>query len=322
MQDIHFPSLDLNLLRVFDALADELSVTRAGARLGLSQSAVSHALGRLRLTLEDPLFVRGSDGMLPTARAQEIAPRLRQGLAQLQEALSPTAFAPADTGRRFTIATSAYTCAVLMPEVMGLIRAEAPAAELRLHGIEPSLGDDLESGRTDLAIGGFGRVARRFDREVLFAETAVWALSARHPAAAADSLSLEALADLPQVIMAVAQDRAIDGRLSEGGLERWVLWDDRGALDEALARIGRSRVIAATVQDAQSALAIVSRTDMVALAPRRLARICAQQYGLKLFEPPYPSPALDIEALWRRDLGPSAAIDWLRSRLRAAAARL
>ena len=322
MQDVHFPSLDLNLLRVFDALADELSVTRAGARLGLSQSAVSHALGRLRHTLEDPLFVRGSDGMRPTARAQEIAPRLRQGLAQLQEALSPTAFDPADTGRRFTIAIGTYACAVLMPEVTSLIRAEAPAVELRLYGIDASLGDDLESGRTDLAIGGFGRVAPRFDREVLFSETAVWALSARHPAAAAERLTLEALADLPQVIIAVAQDRAIDGRLTEGGLERYVIWDERGALDEALAKIGRSRVIAMTAPDAQSALAIVSRTDMAALAPRRLATAWAQQYDLKLFEPPYRSPALDMEALWRRDLGPTAAIDWLRSRLRAAAARL
>jgi DNA-binding transcriptional LysR family regulator len=157
---------------------------------------------------------------------------------------------------------------------------------------------------------------------VLFSETAVWALSARHPAASAERLTLEALADLPQVIISVAQDRAIDGRLTEGGLERWVIWDDRGALDEALAKIGRSRVIAMTAQDAQSALAIVSRTDMAALAPRRLATACAQQYDLKLFEPPYRSPAIDMEALWRRDLGPTAAIDWLRSRLRAAAARL
>src|SRR5580692_10410569 len=108
MQDIHFLSLDLNLLRVFDAMADELNVTRAGGRLGLSQSAVSHALRRLRHALQDPLFVRGPEGMRPTARAEEIAPRLRQGLAQVQEALSPTAFSPSTTTRRFTIATSGY----------------------------------------------------------------------------------------------------------------------------------------------------------------------------------------------------------------------
>jgi DNA-binding transcriptional LysR family regulator len=322
MQEIHLSSLDLNLLRVFDALAEERSVTRAGARLGLSQSAISHALGRLRLILGDPLFVRGSDGMRPTARAQEIAPRLRQGLGQLQEALSPTAFDPGLSRRRFTIAAGPYAGAVLMPEVMHQIRAEAPAAELRVHAIDRSLGEDLEGGRLDLAIGSFGRASPRFDREVLFHETAVWAMSARHPLAAAERLSLEALAGLPQVLMAGPQDRAIDGRIVEGGLERWVVWDDRGALDEALAGIGREKVVALTVQDAQSALAIVSRTDMAALAPRRLATAFAQQYGLKLFEPPYRSPVIHVEALWRAVAGASPAIDWLRSRLRSAAARL
>src|ERR1700735_2875784 len=108
MQNIHFPSLDLNLLRVFDALAEEGSVTRAGARLGLTQSAISHALGRLRYVLQDDLFVRGPDGMRPTARAQEIAPRLREGLHRLQLALAPMAFDPVAAQRRFTIAASAY----------------------------------------------------------------------------------------------------------------------------------------------------------------------------------------------------------------------
>ncbi|HLK26146.1 MAG TPA: LysR family transcriptional regulator [Caulobacteraceae bacterium] len=322
MQDVHLSGLDLNLLRVFDALAEERSVTRAGARLGLSQSAVSHALGRLRLMLDDPLFVRGPDGMRPTARALEIAPRLRQGLAQLQEALSPTAFNPAATNRRFVIAAGAYAGAILMPEVLSLVRAEAPAAELRVHTVERTLGEDLESGRVDLAIGAFGRASPRFDREGLFEERAVWVTSARNAAARHDVLSLAALADLPLVLMAGPQDRAIDGRVVEGGLERWVIWDDRGALDEALAEIGRTKSLVLTVQDAQSALAIVSRTDMAALAPRRLATAFAQQYDLKVFDPPYRSPAVEIEALWRKDLGPSPAIDWLRARLRSAAARL
>src|SRR5476649_559075 len=102
MPDINFPSLDLNLLRLFDALAEERSVTRAGARLGLTQSAVSHALSRLRHALQDELFVRGPDGMRPTARAQEIAPMLRQGLEQLHAALAPADFTPAETRRRFS----------------------------------------------------------------------------------------------------------------------------------------------------------------------------------------------------------------------------
>ena len=172
MPEIHFHSLDLNLLRLFDALAEERSVTRAGARLGLTQSAVSHALNRLRHTLQDELFVRGPDGMRATARAEEIAPRLRQGLHQLQLALSPSTFTPADSQRRFAIVAGAYACTVLMPGVVARLRQSAPAAELWLLSPGASLGEDILSGRVELAIGSFGRASDRFDRETLFRE--VW----------------------------------------------------------------------------------------------------------------------------------------------------
>jgi DNA-binding transcriptional LysR family regulator len=323
MPEIHFTALDLNLLRVFDALAEERSVTRAGARLGLTQSAVSHALNRLRHVLQDELFVRGPDGMRPTARAQEIAPRLRQGLHQLQLALTPSAFVPAATRRRFTVAAGTYVGALLMPAVMRRIRREAPAAEVRLRPIDDALGDDLQAGRTDLAIGAFGQGARVFGRETLFAETSVWAMRADHPAARAKELSLKSLADAPHVILASArEEQAVDGQVSGGGLKRRVIWDDGGALDVALAREGLSRTIGLTVQDAQSALAVVRETDMVALTPRRMAAAFAQTYGLVFFEPPYPSPPIAIEALWRRDLTESRPLEWLKACLRSAAAEL
>src|SRR5439155_16592138 len=89
MNALHFSTLDLNLLRVFDTLIEERSVTHAGERLGLSQSAISHALNRLRYVLRDELFVRVADGTRPTPRAAEVAPRLREGLLQLQLALGP-----------------------------------------------------------------------------------------------------------------------------------------------------------------------------------------------------------------------------------------
>jgi DNA-binding transcriptional LysR family regulator len=323
MPEIHFPALDLNLLRVFDALAEEGSVTRTGVRLGLTQSAVSHALGRLRHILDDELFVRGPDGMRPTARALEIAPRLRQGLDQLQHALTPAAFVPAETQRRFTIAASAYITTTLMPILVDMLRREAPNAEIRLRPVNPTIGEDIQTGRVDVAIGGFGARAPRFEKEVLFHETTVWALRADHPACKSDSLTLKALADLAHVILAGAdEDRAVDGRVSEGGLERLVIWDDAAALDKALTERGWPRTIGLTTQDAVSALAIASRTDMAALAPRRLALKFAGPLGLKLFEPPYTSRPAPIEALWRRDLSQSPPIDWLRGRLRAAAAQL
>ncbi|HEY2662297.1 MAG TPA: LysR family transcriptional regulator [Caulobacteraceae bacterium] len=323
MPDIHFAALDLNLLRVFHALAEERSVTRAGVRLGLSQSAVSHALNRLRYVLQDELFVRGPAGMRPTPRAQDIAPRLEEGLRQLQLALAPTEFVPAETRRRFTIAAGAYTSTVLMPSVIAAMRHAAPFAEVRLLLAGGSLGEDLLTGRIDLAIGGFGRTTPTYGREALFSETMVWALRADHPAARAGALTLEGLAATPHVIMASSEeDRAVDGRVIEGGVERRVIWDDRGEVDEVLARAGLRRTVALTVQDAHSALAIISRCDMAALVPRRQSATFAAQYGLKLFEAPYPSPPTQVEALWRREVGDTPPMAWLRRCLRAAAAEL
>src|ERR1700739_2974789 len=107
--------LDLNLLRVFDVMLEERSVTRAGARLGLTQSAVSHALNRLRYALGDELFVRGTNGMLPTPRAIELCPLRHAALVQLQAAIAPADFSPATSERRFVMVAGSYACAVLAP---------------------------------------------------------------------------------------------------------------------------------------------------------------------------------------------------------------
>ena len=110
-------------------------------------------------------------------------------------------------------------------------------------------------------------------------------------------------------------------RVHESGLERRLVFDEGGAFESPLAG-GWRRTVGLTVQDAHSALAIVSRGEMAALVPLRLARSFAGPYALKLFDPPYPSPTLVLEALWRRDLSESQPLVWLRSQLRAAAAEL
>src|ERR1700741_3459721 len=103
MNATNMNAIDLNLLRVFDALLEEGSVTRAGSRLGLSQSAVSHSLNRLRALLGDDLFLRTSSGIRPTARATEIGPEVHAALRQIQSALSVKSFDPATTEQSFTI---------------------------------------------------------------------------------------------------------------------------------------------------------------------------------------------------------------------------
>jgi DNA-binding transcriptional LysR family regulator len=323
MNNLHFNTLDLNLLRVFDALMEEHSVTRAGERLGLSQSAISHALNRLRYVLNDELFVRMPDGMRPTMRAAEIAPRLREGLLQLQLALGPAEFDPARTERRFTIACTEYVGSTLVPPFVARLRHLAPNAELRIRPSNMGVAESLLAGRVDLAIGSFRRIPEPFIYEALFPETRVWVLSAEHPAAQED-LTLERLASLPHLIISATgeDEHAVDGYVSEHGLERLVTRGDAGLLQGALAAHGLRRVVRLTTPHFLAALAVVSQSGMAAPLPRRLAAAFAEQYRLKIFEPPYPSPPFDIMALRHRDHGDEPAIVWLRGVLREVAANL
>ena len=322
-QSVRFDSLDLNLLRVFEALMDERSATRAGSRLGLTQSAISHALNRLRYVLKDELFVRGPDGMQPTERAAEIAPRLRQGLLQLQLALAPSEFVPEQTDRRFTIACTEYAGAVVIPSFIARLRERAPHASLSVLPSNLGVAETLRSGRADLAIGSFRRFPEWFESEPLLRENRVWALSAQNPAAR-EELTLERLAELPHlVITATGEDeRAIEGYVVDQGVERLVTRSDAGLLQGALAARGLRRNIAVTTPHFLAALAAVSQSDIAALLPRRLAAAFMGRYNLALFEPPHPSPPFELMSLWHRQNGDQPAIAWVRKLLREVAAEI
>ena len=252
MNSIHFNALDLNLLRVFEALMQERSATRAGERLGLTQSAISHALNRLRYVLRDELFVRGPDGMQPTERAAEIAPRLRQGLLHLQLALAPTDFVPERTDRRFTITCTEYASVVLIPPLIARLRAEAPHASMTVLPSNMGVAETLRSGRADIAIGSFRRVPEWAASETLMRETRVWVLRADHPAAGQE-LNLDRLSELPHlVISATGEDEhAIEGYVVDHGLERLVTRSDAGLLQGALVARGLRRAVAVTTPHIQ-----------------------------------------------------------------------
>jgi DNA-binding transcriptional LysR family regulator len=155
MCSMNWGAFDLNLLIVFDAVMQERSVTRAGSRIGLSQPAMSHALNRLRYMLKDELFVRTPDGMAPTPRAETLAQPLRNALSEMQLALEPTAFDPAASDRRFSLAVNNYAAVVLVPPLVAAVSAAAPAVRLDLR---PSgtldLVERLDRGDLDLTLGG------------------------------------------------------------------------------------------------------------------------------------------------------------------------
>jgi len=154
IRGMNFAAFDLNLLRVFDALMRERSVTRAGEQIGLSQPAVSQALSRLRAMLDDQLFVRKGPEMAPTPRAEAIAPAVRNALALVEEALiGDRAFDPATAARTYTLIGSDFFASLLMPALYARVAGQARGVRLRLvdsaHGdVERLLQDDA----IDLAV--------------------------------------------------------------------------------------------------------------------------------------------------------------------------
>ena len=319
MQEIHFQSLDLNLLRVFDTLAEERSVTRAGERLGLTQSAVSHALNRLRYAFKDELFVRAPEGMQATPRAAEVWPDVRRGLVQLQHALAPTKFDPAEAERAFNIAASPYFCEVLLPRAVARIRAEAPNVELHIRTPYGGVAEALETGRLDLAVGLFGRVADSFSREVLFEENLVWVLRADHPVLA-EPEPLARLPELPLLVLAPSADEPGRGDRAHRGIERLSMWEELNAGQTPMGPDARRRV-KVVMDNAHAALAITARTDIATLAPRRLAMTWREVHNLRILElPPEIAPApVAFEMIWRTDQGLHPAHIWLRTVIRETA---
>lgn len=310
---------DLNLLRVFDVLLEERNVTRAGARLGLTQSAVSHALSRLRYALNDELFVRGPSGMQPTPRALEMGPQVHSALTQLQAALSLPDFDPSVSERRFTMAAGAYSCAVLVPPLVGHMAQAAPLAELAVVEQPPNALERLDARRLDFLVGGVVSAPERFACETILTETLAWVVRGGHPLAAANAVDLEMLTAYPHVVILRAPPGLADESAQGRGLVTQASWEDAGALEAALAAHGLKRRVGVTVPDTYSAVAVAARSDMPALIPRRVAALSAQSGRLALIEPPYPAPAVDVDLLFLRERLNEPAIAWMRDLIHAVA---
>jgi DNA-binding transcriptional LysR family regulator len=306
---MNFGAFDLNLLRVFDALMRERSVTRAGDQIGLSQPAVSQALSRLRALLDDQLFVRKGPEMAPTPRAEEIAPVIRQALAQVEQALvGERRFDPATLSRTFSLSGADFVSLLMMPPLYARIAADAPGVRLRL--VDTARGEVerlLQDDAVDLAVERPLTVPDWVSREVVFGSPFALIAAAGNPEIAAagvkpgEALPLDLFCRLPQAI------RSIDGSMS-------------GWIDEALAETGRSRqVVLALPQFAGVALA-VAQSGLIAAIPEQFARACAGPMSLAVYALPMPTGVPDISMYWHSRHDANPAHRWLREHVRAVAA--
>lgn len=296
MQFMNSMHLDLNLLLALEALLEERSVTRAAARLGLTQSALSHALGRLREHVGDPLFVRGPTGMVPTPRAEALAGPLRDALATIRAALDAGPFDPATARGVVRLGTTDYAAFVLVPALSAGLGAEAPGLDLHVSAVASEGLGELASGAVDLVISRplDGDVRGGLYQQVIFEDEFLCVLRQGHPAA--DRLDLDAFLAWPHVLVA---PRGQTG----------------GVVDTALAARGLSRRVAVLLPHFLVAPHIVAASDVIVTLAARVARRIAEPLGLVLRPPPLALPGFTMAMVWHERTHRDPAARFVRQRV-------
>ncbi|MCC6750329.1 MAG: LysR family transcriptional regulator [Deltaproteobacteria bacterium] len=290
-------SVDLNLLLVLEALFAERSVTRAAASLGLSQPAASHALRRLRELFGDPLFVRGPQGLRPTARAEAMGAPLALALQVLRRTLSePPPFDPAASHRRFTLAATDLAQVTLLPPLLGALARGAPGISVLVRPVPAEETERLlAEGELDLALALPGPDRPGLYRQALFEERFVCVLRKGHPAARR-RLTLDRFCALPHLLVAP--------RGAPGGL-----------VDSSLAELGRTRRVTLTVSQFLVAPHVVAHSDLAWTAPTRIAKAYARLLPLVLRPVPLPLGGFTLAQLWHERQHRDPAHLWFRARL-------
>jgi len=296
-------TVDLNLLKAFDALMTERAVTRAAGRIGLSQPAMSHALSRLRELFSDDLFVRTATGMEPTPRAREIAPFVTAAIEHIEAALNlGVGFDAAHSAATFTAGMAEYAEVALVGQLARAFASEAPGATLRLL---PANGRDvaeqLDRGAIDVAVAFVGNLPAHIDSTVLLRDPFVVVARKDHPIAAASGPpSLEAYAAQPHLLVSPR------GATS-------------GALDRILVDFGLKRRIALLVATYLAVPAALAGSDLVATVPRRTAELIAATAEIAILPLPIDY-AMTMSMAWHRRAAGDPAQSWFRGLLTAAAA--
>jgi len=278
LNEIDLSRVDLNLLVVFETIFAERHVGRAAERLNLSASAVSHGLGRLRRLFNDPVFLRTPKGVVPTARAEELAEPIGTILSGARSVISSAKpFDAATSRRRFTIGAPDGASAVFLGSLLVGLQKAAPGAAISVRQLLPARTEKgperawlttfaaLDARELDLAILPVMETPARFFTEKLYDEDFVFAVRACHPLIS--DPSLDSYCSMDHLIVSLSGDPA-------------------GFVDDALAELGRSRRITLTVPNFMFALAIVADTELVAALPRRLVALHGKRFDVAAVEPP------------------------------------
>jgi DNA-binding transcriptional LysR family regulator len=312
MPAINFRTFDLNLLRVFDEVMTERSLTRAARKLSLTQPAVSNAMRRLRDTLGDDLLTRHGQGLEPTTKALELWPTVREALRSLQTSLAPKDFAAAGANTTFVLAMADATAAELIPGLVEVMDRDATGVSVR---VVPLTTRDprklLEEAGADLALGYF--------------PAALADLTARAQVGKAVSFSHQRLYDGNYVCVMRRDHPLASGPMT---LDRFcaarhmlVSFSGRpfGFIDEALASLGRERRIVLTVNQFFTAGRVVAHSNLLTVLPRHFVKVTGIADQLVLRELPFAVPTVHVDALWHHRVEGDLAHEWLRNTIHSLA---
>jgi DNA-binding transcriptional LysR family regulator len=293
MHAMHIDALDLNLLRLFDAVYRARSVSRAAEALGLTQPAASHGLGRLRLLLEDALFIRAAGGVAPTPRAERLALAVQSALATLEDALNePDRFDPAASRKSFRIHMSDIGEGRFLPVLMAGLGPLAPGVRVETMALAPGdVAPALDSGRLDFAFGFLPEV-KDTQRKFLLKDRYIVLLRAGHPFAQRKRRGAALLESLRKLEYVAVRTHAESLRI----LHLLKLEDQ--------VRLSTEHFMVLP--------AIVRSTDLAVVMPRNIARGFAQEGGYAIIEPAFPLRDFDVSLHWSRRFEDDPANRWLR----------
>jgi DNA-binding transcriptional LysR family regulator len=284
--------VDLNLLQTFHVLHAEGSVTRAAVRLGVSQPTVSHALKRLRVLYNDPLFVRTQRGVAPTAKADRLAEAVRHALHVLEVAIQEgVRYDPAASDRIFRLHMSDIGETIFLPRLMQALAVRAPNVRIEtLQLDEGDIGPALESGRIDLAVG-YIPVLAEFERTPLLSEHYVVLMRAGHPLARR-APTRAALAKLRYAVV------------------RW-----HGATASTLKELGLAENIRLSMPHFLVLPRILAETDLAVVMPARLAEVFRSLGDYAVWRPRVGWPGFDVSVHWSWRFAGDPGTRWLREQI-------
>jgi DNA-binding transcriptional LysR family regulator len=288
--------VDLNLLVIFDAIYKARNLTAAGRGLGLSQPAMSHALGRLRSTFNDPLFVRLSRGLQPTPLAVEIAPSLVQGLAAIRGSLERKPFDPSASARIFRIAQGDIAEAAHLPRLLREVRKTAPAIRFQTLEIPgPRLSYALGDGEVDIATGVDYELGAGCRQAQLAESEYACVMRADHPTIHS-RLTLKQFRNAEHILVNPR------GAVHHGAV-----------IERALSRREVSARIAVEISHFNGVAALVTSSDLIATVPSRLAETMRKFANIKVFPPPIALPKVTVSLYWHERFHREPGNVWLRS---------